>query len=162
MTTPIRHAQAPVLPLRSAHRVDLPAIERMLAIAGLESTGIAELLDRAGDVVVAGDTRRPGELAAVAAIEVCGKYALLRSVAVHPDWRQHRLGAAVVGRMVDIARQRGVRALYLLTTTAEGYFPKVGFEAVDRGAVPEEIAETEEFRSMCPASAVVMTRALEV
>jgi amino-acid N-acetyltransferase len=65
-----------------------------------------------------------------------------------------------VKRLVCMAEERGLRALYLLTMTAEHYFPRFGFEAVERGAVPAAIAETLEFRSACPASAVAMARPL--
>jgi amino-acid N-acetyltransferase len=44
--------------------------------------------------------------------------------------------------------------------TAEHYFPRFGFERIERGAVPEAISETLEFRSACPASAVAMARPL--
>ena len=58
------------------------------------------------------------------------------------------------------AAGRGVRALYLLTTTAEHFFPKLGFLRTERGSVPEEIAATHEFQTMCPDSAVVMVKRL--
>jgi amino-acid N-acetyltransferase len=146
---------------RAARQEDLAAIERLLAIAGLESTGVDELLKRsAGDVIVVDDASRPGELASIGALEVRGRDALLRSVAVHPAWRERRLGQALVRHLMDEARGRGIRALYLLTTTAEHFFPKLGFERLDRDAVPDEIAATHEFRSMCPASAVAMVGVL--
>jgi amino-acid N-acetyltransferase len=55
-----------------------------------------------------------------------------------------------------------VNALYLLTTTAEHYFPRFGFTEVGRDAVPQEIRDTLEFRSACPESAVAMARPLHV
>jgi amino-acid N-acetyltransferase len=147
--------------LRSARTADLAAIERLLAVAELESTGLAELLARqAGDVIVVDDDARPAELVGVAALEVCGEDALLRSVAVHPEWRQRRLGHALVRHVMAAASDRRLRALYLLTTTAEHFFPKLGFERIDRDAVPIGIAGTHEFQSMCPASAIAMVRAL--
>lgn len=151
---------APVL--RTATAADLPAVERLLADAGLLSAGVAELFAaRADDFVVADDPSAPGELAAVAGIEACGADALLRSVAVRPDWRAHGLGQALVRRLVCRAEERGLRALYLLTMTAEHYFPRFGFAPVERGAVPAEIAATLEFESACPASAVAMVKPLQ-
>ena len=49
-----------------------------------------------------------------------------------------------VGRMfydgiVAYARLRGVKEMYLLTTTAERLFRKQGFVQVDRMQLPEEI-----------------------
>ncbi len=152
MTTP---------PLRPAAPADLPAVERLLAAADLPTAGVADLFTtRAGDFVVADDPTAPGELAAVAGLEVCCDDALLRSVAVRPEWRAHGLGQALVKRVVCRAEERGIRALYLLTMTAEHYFPRFGFARVERGAVPAEIADTLEFRSACPASATAMAKPL--
>ena len=63
-------------------------------------------------------------------------------------------------RLVCVAESRGIRALYLLTMTAEHYFPRFGFTVVPRDVVPQEIADTLEFKSACPASATAMTRAI--
>ncbi len=147
--------------LRTAAVADLPAAERLLAGSGLPTVGIAELFaGRAGDFVVADDPLARGELAAVGGLELCGDDALLRSVAVRPEWRLHGLGQELVRHLVCRAEARGLRALYLLTMTAEHYFPRFGFAAVERGGVPAEIAATLEFRSACPASAVAMERPL--
>jgi amino-acid N-acetyltransferase len=94
----------------------------------------------------------------VAGLEVCCDNALLRSVAVLPEWRSHGLGRALVTRVVSDAESRGIRALYLLTTTAERYFPSFGFRHVTREDVPTDIRDTAEFKSACPAQAVVMCR----
>lgn len=157
----------PTLPtLRTASPHDVAAVERLLTQSELPTVGIAELFTtRAGDFVVADDPERPGELVAVAGLERCGHrddcgLALLRSVAVRPEWRRHGLGHALVERVVEEAERRGLQALYLLTTTAERYFPRFGFQAVARDRVPAEVQATEEFSSACPASATVMARPL--
>ena len=147
--------------LRAATAADHPAVERLLADVDLPTAGIAPLFEvRAGDFVVADDPRRAGELAAVAGMEVCRTDALLRSVAVRPEWREAGLGHQLVWRVVSDAERRGLRALYLLTMTAERYFPRFGFTRVDRTAVPADVLATVEFRSACPASATVMARPL--
>ena len=48
----------------------------------------------------------------------------------------------------------------LLTETAEKFFRAIGYEVIDRRHVPEEIKQSAEFRSLCPASAVCMTKLL--
>jgi amino-acid N-acetyltransferase len=53
-----------------------------------------------------------------------------------------------------------MRALYLLTTTAEHYFPAFGFERTTRDRVPYAVRATSEFRSVCPDSAIVMWKEL--
>ena len=59
-------------------------------------------------------------------------------------------------RVIADAEARGIHALYLLTTTAERYFPSFGFQQITRDEVPNDIRETKEFQEACPASATVM------
>ena len=140
--------------LRPARPDDLPPVEALLTAAALPLDGVREALD----AFVAAEL--DGALVGVAGLEVCCDDALLRSVAVHPDWRSRGLGRALVTRVVSEAEARGIHALYLLTTTAERYFPSFGFEQITRDQVPEEVRATAEFRSACPASATVMRRTL--
>ena len=99
-------------------------------------------------------------LVGLAGVELYADGALLRSVAVHPDWRGTGLGRSLVTRALDSARAAGARDAYLLTTTAERWFPRLGFAAISREAVPAGVRQSVEFREACPASAVVMHRAL--
>jgi amino-acid N-acetyltransferase len=143
---------------RAATARDLTAIEGLLTASGLPTAGVGEMMaSDPSQFVVATDG---AELVAVAGLEVCCEHALLRSVAVRGDWQRHGLGHELVKRVVCEAEARGIRALYLLTLTAEHYFPRFGFTRVERDVVPAEIAATLEFRSACPASAVAMTRTL--
>jgi amino-acid N-acetyltransferase len=142
--------------LRAATPSDLPAVRALLADSALPDAGLDALFAaHAGDFALA---EAGGALVGAAGLEVCGDDALLRSVAVRPAWRAHGVGRALVERLVYDAEARGIRALYLLTMTAEQYFPRFGFERVERGVVPAAVAETLEFRSACPASAVAMAR----
>lgn len=138
--------------LRSARAADLPNIEQLLTASHLPLAGVAETLP--SFVVAESD----GAIVGTAALEVCSENALLRSVAVAPEWRSRGLGRALVTRVIADAEARGLRALYLLTTTAEHYFPSFGFHQVTRAEVPGDVTATEEFRSACPESAVVMCR----
>jgi len=88
---------------------------------------------RNGDFIVA---EREGELIGVAGLEVYGASALLRSVAVED--------------------------VFLLTTTAERYFPRFGFSCVSRDEVGEEVRAAVEFQDACPSSAVVMRKTLQL
>jgi N-acetylglutamate synthase-like GNAT family acetyltransferase len=150
-TTPMQTTtQTPQL--RPAADADLAAVERLLADNELPLDGVRDALP---SFVVA---EAGGEIVGVAGLEVVADDALLRSVAVHPSWRSHGLGRALVTRVIDDAEARGLRALYLLTMTAERYFPSFGFRRITRDDVPPEVRETAEFREACPASAVVMCR----
>lgn len=141
--------------LRTARRDDLPAVEKLLTDAKLPLDGVEAALD---SFVVAEEN---DELVGVAGLEVCCENALLRSVAVTPDWRSRGLGRALVTRVIADAESRGINALYLLTTTAERYFPSFGFRQVSRESVPPDVRASAEFREACPASAVVMSRSLQ-
>src|SRR3954470_9085225 len=124
--------------LRAARTADLPSIEKLLTMSQLPLAGVADSLP--GFVVAESE----GAIVGTAAIEVCCDNALLRSVAVAPEWRSRGLGRALVTRVIADAEARGLRALYLLTTTAERYFPSFGFEQITRDDVPAEIRGTEE------------------
>ena len=140
--------------LRPASTKDLPRVEKLLIESKLPLDGVKESLQ---DFVVA---EANGEIVGVAGLEVCCDDALLRSVAVRPEWRSKGVGRALVNRAIAEAESRGLRALYLLTTTAEHYFPSFGFAKVERAAIPDAVRATREFTSACPASAVAMSRRL--
>jgi N-acetylglutamate synthase-like GNAT family acetyltransferase len=145
-------AHDPHVTLRAARIDDLPVVERLLVASELPLDGVAGALR---DFAVA---EADGALVGVAGLEVCGEHALLRSVAVAPEWRSRGVGRALVDRVIADAEARGMRGLYLLTTTAERYFPSFGFQRIARDEVPDDVRATAEFRSACPASATVMAR----
>ena len=138
--------------LRPAAAADLAAVEQLLTASQLPLDGVTEALDT---FVVA---EAESGLVGVAGLEICCDNALLRSVAVRPEWRSHGVGRALVTRVISDAESRGIRALYLLTTTADRYFPTFGFRTITRDEVPADVRETAEFREACPASATVMCR----
>ena len=144
--------------LRAATVSDLPAIERLLVASGLPTDGVAEAI---GGFVVAAAVGDAPDIVGVVGLETCGnQYALLRSTAVAQEWRGTGLGRQLVETAIATAQSAGLDALYLLTTTADRYFPAFGFETTAREAVPEAVRATGEFRAMCPASATVMSRPL--
>ena len=150
-----------IAPIRRATSEDLPAIEQLLTDSALPTDGVAEILRTAsGELFVAESTGDEPQLVGVAGLEICCDDALLRSVAVRPEWRSHGVGRDLVQKIVDHAESRGFPALYLLTMTAERYFPRFGFARVERAAVPKGIADSVEFKSACPASAIPMVKPL--
>jgi amino-acid N-acetyltransferase len=150
MSTNSMHDAAPRV--RPAAPSDLGAIERLLSASELPLDCLQESLSTFV-VAQAGD-----EIVGVAGLEPCCEYALLRSVAVAPEWRAHGVGRALVTRVISDAEASGIRGLYLLTLTAERYFPSFGFREIAREEVPEDIRATAEFQGACPASATVMCR----
>jgi amino-acid N-acetyltransferase len=138
--------------IRHAVDGDLPRVMKLLAASSLPTVGIAEGLC---SLLVA---EHDGAIVGVVGLEACcDRYALLRSTAVADGWRGRGLGRQLVQRAIAEGEARGIEALYLLTTTAETYFPSFGFTRVSRDIVPEEIRATDEFTGACPASATVMS-----
>src|SRR5690349_21757775 len=104
--------------------------------------------------------REAQEIVGTAGLEFYAEGALLRSVAVEPRWQGKQLGHQLTDAAMQLATTHGAEAVFLLTTTAERFFPKFGFEQIDREQVPASVRQSVEFQSACPASAVVMRRQL--
>lgn len=99
---------------------------------------------------------RAKKLVGMGGIEVHGKFGLLRSVAVDKSLRGQGLGSAIVEYLHQQARSKKLSHLYLLTETAESFFLAHGYEKQTRNDLPVEIKSTEQFQSLCPASAQAM------
>jgi amino-acid N-acetyltransferase len=102
----------------------------------------------------------PSEPTGLVGLELFGNVALLRSLVVAPDRRGTGEGALLLRHAEDHARAQGVGTLYLLTTTAESFFSKHGYQRVPRDAAPDAIRATREFSGICPASSAFMMRQL--
>lgn len=139
--------------IRPAVSSDLDDILQLLSAARLPVFGVAEgVVSPEAYVVADGDASVYG----VAGIEMYCRTGLLRSVAVHPCRQTQGVGSALVRNRLDWAKARGLVELYLLTTRAEGYFHRFGFERIDRDFAPTEIQTSTEFHSLCRSSAAVM------
>jgi N-acetylglutamate synthase-like GNAT family acetyltransferase len=141
--------------LRGATATDLPALEDLLRSVDLPTAGVAEFVER---FVLA---EAAGRVVGAAGLEVHGRDGLLRSVAVDAGMRGNGLGARLTDRVLIDARTTGLRRVYLLTTTAEDYFPRHGFRRIERDLVSADVQRSVEFREACPASATVMVLELE-
>lgn len=100
-------------------------------------------------------------LAGVAGLECYGPHALLRSVAVRADQRGRGLGELLVRRCLAHARALHCADVWLLTTTADRWFPRFGFLTSDRGAMPAALSGSAELQGACPESAVVLRLTLD-
>lgn len=129
---------------------DYPAIEALLREHRLPEAGLRPHLET---TLVARDH---GRIVGSAALEVYDGSALLRSVAVTGAKRGTGLGRALARAAIDLAKARGVDAVYLLTDTAAGFFAHLGFSETPRSSVAPAVQSSVEFVSACPASAVCM------
>lgn len=133
-----------------------------------DSEVIRDLLERNGLPTSDLSTARPafviatqeGQVVGVGALEGFGDAALLRSVAVEPQARRSGTGRLIVEELERRARAAGITELILLTLTAREFFDRLGYSTKDRGRVPPGVRNSAEFRSLCPASAVCMAKAL--
>jgi amino-acid N-acetyltransferase len=95
-----------------------------------------------------------GRVVGVAGLEIHGRAALLRSVAVVEP--RAGVGRALVTRLLADARQHGLDEVALLTTTAAGYFDRFGFASVGWDEVDPALRHSLQFQGACPSTAQAM------
>lgn len=101
-------------------------------------------------------------LVAVGGFEHLGNVGLMRSIAVATNQQGKGLATSIVKQLQRNATLLGLKALYLLTETAEHYFLSHGYETIDRDELPTEVTVTKQCQSLCPASAQAMVIHLPV
>lgn len=140
--------------LRIATREDTESIRVLLENSGLPTS---DLISSKSQFIVACE----GEaIVAVGALQRCASTALVRSLAVAPHRRGTGLGRILVEDLERIARAARIKQLILLTETAKPFFERQGYRVIERYEVPQDVQESEEFRSLCPASATCMAKTL--
>jgi amino-acid N-acetyltransferase len=139
----------------AAQAADLPEIRALLEAAGLPHEDLT-----AGHLEHFLVLRSGPALAGVAGLEVHGADGLLRSVAVSQALRAQGFGAGLVAALEARAGARGLRALYLLTTTAAEFFARRGYRRIERREAPPRIQASAEFSALCPATATCMVKQL--
>ena len=151
MTKPTRGVD-PVVRLRPAESGDAGGIRALLERNGLPTSDLASARP---EFVVACEGEH---LKGAGALERFGTTALLRSVVVADDRRGAGVGQSIVRELERRARAAGVKELVLLTQTAAPFFRRQGYRVVERSSAPQSVHTSEEFRSLCPASATCMTK----
>jgi amino-acid N-acetyltransferase len=131
---------------------DLVAIRALLERSGLPTSDLESA--RPEFAVI----REDGRVVAAGALQRFGSSALLRSVVVAADRRGSGLGRSVVSELEHLARAAHIGQLILLTQTAVDFFARQGYRVIERASAPEDIQASEEFRSLCPSSAVCMAK----
>jgi len=138
------------------HPLESRALE-LLAECGLPSSDLVS--DDFVNFLGCGDEKRPDGIIGLA---IYGEDALLRSLAVSASSRDLGCGKALVSKIEELARIKGIRNIYLLTDTAEQFFKRLGYAPIQRGFVPEQIRKTKEFSSLCLSDATVMKKHIEI
>lgn len=138
------------MPTRPATETDWPHIENLLKALRLPLDGARDHLQHYRII------EQDGETLAIGGLETYGEHALLRSMAVQENHQKSGLGRVLTEDLIQHARNLNIKHLYLLTTTAAGYFPRYGFQEISREQLPEALQASQELRGACPSSAVVM------
>ena len=139
---------------REAKKEDLPKIKEILAQAGLPTEDCEAHVH---DFLI---MEKRSEIVAIGGLEICDKYGLVRSIVVIPKHRGQGIGEEVLAMLESKAISKGIDRLYLLTETAVEYFQSQGFKIIDRDQVPKNIANTRQFKELCPSTAKVMYRSI--
>jgi len=147
----VAEVPAPRATLRHAESADLGAARTILEANGLPLDGLE---DQFGPAYVVAEAA--GRMVGLAGMEVYGYDGLLRSVAVDQSRRGTGLGIALVEDRLAWARNGGIRAVWLLTTTAEVFFTRFGFVNADRASAPADMRGSPEFTTACPGSSACM------
>ena len=136
--------------ISSATEAEHNAVLNLLTQSNLPNDGLS---DHWATTLVA---RVNGKVIGSAALEIYGAAALLRSVAVASEYRGEGLGNLLTEAALELAQTNNITHIYLLTETAADFFPKFGFNVVERAQVPADVKTSVEFTSACPESALAM------
>lgn len=123
--------------VRRARTADVPAIKALVDIyAGsgqkLLAKELVSLYEDVQDFVVA---ELDGEVVGCGGLHVLwADLGEVRTLAVHPDHQEKRIGAAIMNRLIDIARALGLERLFALTFHV-GFFARHGFEQIEGAPV---------------------------
>jgi N-acetylglutamate synthase-like GNAT family acetyltransferase/SAM-dependent methyltransferase len=128
----------------------LRAARRLVRQAELPTHGIEDYFN--STFIVA---ESAGRIVGTVGVEVYGRYGLLRSLTVAPDWKGMGIGKSLTRDRLAWAKSRGMIALFLLTFEPS-YFERFGFRPVRRDSVPPEIRRSPEYSTICPETATVM------
>jgi amino-acid N-acetyltransferase len=101
-----------------------------------------------------------GNVVGLIGMERYNSYGLLRSMVVHPDYRNKQIASTLVKMLEEEATSSGITAMYLLTETADKYFSNRGYITITRDEVPDDVKGSSEFSQTCPVSAIVMRKEL--
>jgi amino-acid N-acetyltransferase len=141
-----------IVPCRLEH---FEAVLELLSDAGLPAEGL-QAGPRGLWVAQAG-----AEVVGAVGLEIHGAAALLRSLVVREDRRRSGVGASLVRHVLREASRQGARRILLLTSGAEEYFRRLGFEPVGLEQVPEAVRASPGFSAPAARAGVWMRREAE-
>ena len=105
-----------------------------------------------------GFTTLAGSHVGYGGFEQYGRDVLIRSVTVEPSCRSKGIGRNLVAVLLRQAFDADARTAWLLTTDAQAFFEKTGFNLVSRETAPAAILATRQAVELCPATAILLSR----
>ncbi len=143
--------------IRPANARDVAAVSALLSAADLAPNALSAQF---GPQFVVAVRPATGAVVGAAGVEVytdgATSVGLLRSAVVDKRFQGRGLGAALTENRLRWAEREALVAVYLLTETAADYWPRFGFQRMDRETAPPALQTAHEWRQGCPASAVAM------
>jgi len=152
-TTPIEEFN--FISYRRASYGDFPEIKTLLAECDLPHSDLS--VEKQNMVVAEIDHKIVG----CAGLEAYSGKALFRSLAVKPLYRNMQIALTLTEKVLEMGQDQGISEFFLLTTTADSYFEKLGWNIIERSKVPDDIQSTNEFSSICPSTATCMIYQLQ-
>lgn len=134
---------------RRARPADFEVIKDILEKVGLMTDGIEQHIDNfmvaeEGNIVIA-----------TGGLEIYGDVAILRSLAVLPEFQGRGIGDGLVRALINFAERRGVKKIFLYTRSAKPFFEKIGFLAVDSEELDKKSIKSLQV-DQCANSSVLM------
>ena len=140
MTAPESRESRALPILRKARLGDVPALFKLVRQYAAEEVmlprSLPELYEDVWEFTVA---EKDGRVAACGALRLYnGEVAEIRSLCVDPQQKTSGLGRSVTNQLMHEAKDLGLKRVFALTVVP-GFFSKIGFYPVERGALPQKV-----------------------
>jgi amino-acid N-acetyltransferase len=141
-----------IITITKAAPADLTAVLAVLNAADLPHEGVKEHLDNF--LIARADT---GRIVGCIGLECYGELGLLRSAAVLLAYQKAGIGSRLTQALLELAAQKGIREIVLLTTTAKEYFQtKFAFVPAARAQFAARLTHSPEWNLPRCSSAVLL------
>lgn len=140
--------------IQSLHHSEMDAVKKLLQLSDLPYSDLDQVPVHFFGV------KENDQLIAIAALEMYGLNAVLRSVAVHHAHQNLGYGKQMVRFLENKAIEKGIKNLFLLTSTAADFFKKLAYLPQQRDLCPPDIQSSAQFREICPLSASCFSKKL--
>jgi len=128
--------------IKRASSNDLQAVADLLGESGFASANSA--IDTLHHVYLA--YTKNNELAGVGAMQIYGSAAFLHTLVVREAFRGQGFGYLLMKTLDHAAKSENIDEIYVLSDGLGDYFKRYGYESVDAGSLPKQIATSTLFQ----------------